>query len=301
MLNFTYYRVFTKFCIVILFLNVSVETQITKIPINNCKCGMQTFAGGRIYGGVMAKDSEFPWQAGLVFNGRIVCGGSIINEKYILTAAHCFQHYDFENKKIKIIPVSKVKIFVGSYKLGITIRVGKKFNPDLRIPKLVIIHPRYDPIRASSDISIVKIDPPFKEYSKYVLPICLPIYGYSYENSLSIVTGWGKLKGDSVQPRTHLRKAEIMVRDYKICENKLEDIFMKEIMLCGFYPGRDTCQGDSGGPMITKINRFQYIQIGITSFGKGCKDSAELGVYTKVDHFVPWIKKTTRDATYCRL
>ncbi|RXG54202.1 Histone H2B.3 [Armadillidium vulgare] len=92
--------------------------------------------------------------------------------------------------------------------------------------------------------------------------------------------------------------AKHAVWDSSICEKRLPNVFLREVMICAASPGKDSCKGDSGGPLITRLSKNQYMQIGITSFGYGCGDLSKPGVYTKVDEFVPWIMKNTKDATY---
>ncbi|KAL7646389.1 UNVERIFIED_CONTAM: hypothetical protein RMT77_003302 [Armadillidium vulgare] len=281
---------------------VSAEAKVTNISITNCTCGHENLVQGRIYGGMKAKEEEFPWQVGFIYKNKLFCGGSIINEKYVLTAAHCFKTYDHEESRFVHKPPNRVRIIVGSSKIIIGfVGKGKRILPDIRIPLLVRFHPRYDPYNGFADICLVRIHHTFKEYSPKVLPICLPFYGYSYVNSISIVTGWGKLYDSAFSTQKELRKAEIMVLHPLICEIKYPWLFQRESMICAAYPGRDTCAGDSGGPLITRLNKNQFMQIGITSLGSRCGDSSMPGIYTKVDEFVPWIMKRTKDATYCNI
>ncbi|KAL7646387.1 UNVERIFIED_CONTAM: hypothetical protein RMT77_003300 [Armadillidium vulgare] len=270
------------------------------ISTSNCTCGLYNPLQVKIFGGEVAEESEFPWNAAFIHHNDIFCGGSIINEKYVLTAAHCFKYYSYRDRRLKLVSPSKVRILVGSSEMRYRpIQKGKRIFPDFRIPKLVVFHPLYSALSMTSDICIVKIHQTFKEYSHKILPICLPPYGYSFENSESIVSGWGKLYFEAPKLEKHLRKATITVWDSSICEKRLPNVFLREVMICAASPGKDSCKGDSGGPLITRLSKNQYMQIGITSFGYGCGDLSKPGVYTKVDEFVPWIMKNTKDATYC--
>ncbi|KAL7646388.1 UNVERIFIED_CONTAM: hypothetical protein RMT77_003301 [Armadillidium vulgare] len=101
--------------------------------------------------------------------------------------------------------------------------------------------------------------------------------------------------------QNELRKAETTVLYPLICELKYPWLFLRKTMICAAYPEEGTCAGDLGGPLITRLSKNQYVQIGITSFGYRCGDPSMPGIYTKVEEFVPWIMKSTKDATYCNI
>ncbi|XP_029163067.1 trypsin-1-like [Nylanderia fulva] len=224
----------------------------------------------RIVRGVNAKPSEIPYQVSLQYfiTGRLFCGGIILNQQYVLTAAHCMNHENIE----------LVKVVVGS---------------DLKQPhavhfiESVYIHKKYDLLR--NDIALIKLKTPLK-FSTLVSPVVLPKQNETViANSRAIVSGYGAESYNGIET-DKLKVASIRIADQAYCKSMYwrfkQPIF--DTNICAYEPTveKGSCQGDSGGPL-TVDGKL----VGIVSWGYGCSDRVYPAIYTRVSSYVNWIKK----------
>ncbi|XP_054163350.1 transmembrane protease serine 9-like [Oppia nitens] len=256
----------------------------TRINPSNCgKIGIS----GRIVGGNEADIRDFPWmvsfQKTIGSKYEHICGGSIINPRWILTAGHCF----FGHKH----SLGKIRAMVGSTNLNDT-NEGNTYN----IEKLVI-HENFERINYNNDIALIKVKHPI-EYKNnganhFVNCVCLPAPNDNPPKNVRVY-GWGRLgQFDSVSKV--LMKVNLQKSDTSKCNDvyrKYVGQFTKE-MICYTNPGKDACQGDSGGPLSAIVNEKEY-QFGIVSFGQGCNENNYPGVYTNVALYRDWIIKTIK-------
>jgi len=249
----------------------------------SCKCGQKTV--NRIVGGQEAQVNEWPWQAALMLgsNGPF-CGGSLIADRYILTAAHCTEGLRAADLNVRL---GEHKISSSSESQTVTRSVSKIIN-----------HENYQGGSEINDIALLQLSSPV-EFRSEVWPVCLPPSTPSYANKVATVTGWGTTSsGGSVSDV--LREVDVKVKANSDCQSSYGSSNIKETMLCAGAPGKDSCQGDSGGPLVFKDGGNNYDQIGVVSWGYGCANPSYPGVYTRVSKYLTWIKDNTQDATYCR-
>merc|ERR1711890_99143 len=226
----------------------------------------------KIVGGEEAIPHQFPWQVGLFFDGYF-CGGSIISEEYILTAAHCadgvFHH----------------EVVIGAHE----IRDPNNKIIDAYSPT---VHPEWDPQNLANDLAILKLDTPINfDTEPNVGTNCLASSG-DYSDQMSLVSGWGRPSDSSsgispvlgyVDDRRVMSQSE--------CENYWGHI--NEGVVCiDTSDGGGSCNGDSGGPL--SIPGKRYEQIGIVSFGStlGCESGAPAG-FTEGSMYYDWISSVT--------
>ncbi|XP_045482161.1 serine protease snake-like isoform X2 [Harmonia axyridis] len=237
--------------------------------------------------GTPAMEKEFPHMAALGFgqedNIQWLCGGSLISENYVLTAAHCL-------KSMELGPVNWVK-------LG-EINLAAKNSETAQMFSVVerISHPNYSSTSKYNDIALLKLDKPV-QFSENVLPICLSTSASDINQKL-IATGWGKTEVNG--PRSDaLLRVNLEYFSNPICNNAYADVSKKDLpegvseekQICAGSKtdSRDTCQGDSGGPL--QINTDKLYLVGITSIGKMCGLPNTPAIYTKVLYYVPWIEQ----------
>lgn len=226
---------------------------------------------GRIVNGVDTTIQDHPYQVSLQTNsGFHFCGGSIIGEDLIVTAAHCMQRYKANEFKVRLGSTE--------YDQGGELVSVKAFK----------YHELYDPDTMVYDVAVIKLATPVRESSKirYVkLAERTPATG-----TPAVVTGWGVkcFLLCSTAPKT-LQVVEVDIVDENQCassEYKYGDS-VKETMVCAYSPKKDACQGDSGGPLVAE-NQL----VGIVSWGIGCAISGYPGVYCDVASVRTWILKT---------
>ncbi|XP_062514658.1 CUB and sushi domain-containing protein 2-like isoform X2 [Corticium candelabrum] len=243
----------------------------------------------RIVGGDDADPGEWPWQVMLErAQGDVWCGGSLLSERTIVTAAHCLQ-------KSEESPFSSLIVRVGAHK-----RQPPSLVEQIGVIDDVVIHPNYRPDTYDSDIALIHLKEPIR-VSAYARPICLPhnrTNSFQQPGTTGIVTGWGKLGGSGNRFSNVLQEVSVPIVSTSICnEARSHGGAVTDNMLCAglVEGGRDACVADSGGPLVVRSQiDGKYILTGITSWGVGCGEPHKYGVYTKVSNFVDWISSYTR-------
>ncbi|XP_077627083.1 LOW QUALITY PROTEIN: serine protease 48 [Crocuta crocuta] len=247
-------------------------------------CGRPVYSG-LVVGGHDAVPGHWPWQVSVHLHQAHVCGGSLISDRWILTAAHCV--------KMSWIP------FLHRVRLG-SIHIGHPNQSVKRRVFKIIIHPQFQHLTA--DIALLKLVSRVT-FTSFILPICLPrITKRLTLPSSCWVTGWGKVtESEDSDYSSTLQEAEIPIFACQACEQlynptgsmlpELEQVIKEDEICAGDSTiMKDSCNGDSGGPLSCHINGI-WIQIGLVSWGTGCATSLP-GVYTSMIYYQNWIKTT---------
>merc|ERR1711923_543340 len=235
-------------------------------------CGIPNAQPDKIVGGVEATPHEFPWQVGLFFDGYI-CGGTIISEKYILTAAHCADG------------VYSHEVVIGAHEIRDSSNtIINAYGPT--------VHPEWDSFSLSNDLAILELETEidWAEFGDNASPNCLASSG-DFSGQTALVSGWG-LDSDSASSISPvLRKVEAPVMSQSECESYWGNL-NEGIVCINTEGGHSSCNGDSGGPL--SIPGSVYEQIGIVSFGSaaGCEIGAPAG-FSEVTKYIDWISSVT--------
>eukprot|EP00092_Neocalanus_flemingeri_P080222 GFUD01100054.1.p1 GENE.GFUD01100054.1~~GFUD01100054.1.p1 ORF type:complete len:403 (+),score=68.03 GFUD01100054.1:140-1348(+) len=292
-----------------------------KCDSSGCNCGVRKEAKSpgvriepKISGGKEASVNEFPWAALLeIRRGNVLerCGGTLINDRFVLTAAHCVP------KPTGI----DVTVILGEHSIR-----NKLESRLLRIKAQppFIVHEQFEiNIRAGYviyDFALLRL---FKQVNfnlyPHIRPICLPDSSYEdYQGELATVTGWGYTKvdfaisGDLINGidssfADTLKKIDIRLYKQKKCEDvfQLLNVQIMDSNVCAASQDGDACGGDSGGGLVRKSSRGGYYEIaGVVSYGIGCRSSFKgetlPGVYARVSSVMGWIEKKTSIGTSCR-
>ncbi|XP_072943260.1 trypsin-1-like [Epargyreus clarus] len=255
-----------------------------KVRGSNCKHNVEKL----IVGGVDASEAEFPHMVMLshstdIDNLEFGCGGSIISDWFILTAAHCTYRGSVGNVTYAVLGLLNLKYLDHSriYKIG-----------DIKQ------HHLYNPSYHYHDIALLKTEKQMK-LDMFAVPACLDI-GSEPDDSSALVIGWGALwnKGPTSD---HLQKVILNKFTEQECSNdfppdkrRLPEGYKPRIQMCygDKEMSKDACKGDSGGPLQLKMVKVKcmYNIIGVTSFGKQCGKVGFPGMYTRVKNYVSWIE-----------
>ncbi|CAJ1073065.1 vitamin K-dependent protein C [Xyrichtys novacula] len=234
-------------------------------------------------GGEVGKRGESPWQV-LLLNarGRFQCGGVLIDESWVLTAAHCLE----DNLRFRVR--------LGDYERTrdegseVTLKVIQTFR-----------HPNYDRLTVDNDIALMRLETP-APFSDYILPVCLPGREMAervlhLNGTQTVVTGWGKDDTENGHISSALNVIKVPLVDRETCSHQMSNNISTN-MLCAGILGKsiDACEGDSGGPMVT-LYRDTWFLVGLVSWGERCGLVDKLGIYTKVSNYNQWIKEVQEE------
>ncbi|XP_026479568.1 trypsin-1-like [Ctenocephalides felis] len=200
------------------------------------------------------------------------CGGTIIKNRFVLTAAHCCI---YERQYLFVV--------TGSTKLS---HNSTRFEVED-----IIKHESYDPILVENDVAIIKIKGEF-QYSNKTAPILVRNQETLKPDTSCLVSGWGTTNEAIKLPSEHLMKVEVNIVEKAQCSKLFAGISsITEAMLCASFPGggRDACSGDSGGPLVC-----DGLLTGVVSWGVYCGHPDYPGVYTNISHYNNWINTTIR-------
>ncbi|XP_004400954.1 PREDICTED: transmembrane protease serine 12 [Odobenus rosmarus divergens] len=250
-------------------------------------CGTAPLAdvleGSRIIGGTTAQTGAWPWVVSLqIQSGKIlahICGGSLVKNKWVLTAAHC-------TKDTRDPLMWRVVIGTNSIK-------GHHPHSKKMKVKAIIIHPDFNLETYVNDIALFHLKKAVR-YTDYIQPICLPfdVFQKLDQNTKCFISGWGRTEeGGNVTDV--LQEAEVHYISRKICDS--EQSYGKIIPNTSFCAGDedgifDTCRGDSGGPLMCYLPEHKrFFVMGITSYGYGCGRKNFPGVYCGPSFYQKWL------------
>ncbi|XP_058450140.1 trypsin-like [Malaya genurostris] len=262
-----------------------VSKSMPRITCSDCVCGGLGSTNSRIVGGNYSEIGAYPWVASVFYKGLFTCGGSLINDRYILTAAHCV---------VRAKP-SDFEVFLR--RPSIVSTNSEMIQRNVATIKLN----RYQGLRNNNDVALLGLREPVT-IGPDLMPICLPEGTSSYQGEMATIIGWGTTANGSLSDM--LQQLTVPVLSNQEC--KRTGYFRFQItsrMLCaGFLEGgRDSCQGDSGGPLqLMSSSTGRYEIIGVVSWGNECAQRNYPGVYARVTKFVSWAKFNGRDACWCR-
>lgn len=280
------------------------EIDIFGEPSNtdSCYCGLAQRIR-RIVGGTETEVNEYPWQAALMELDQTIlrfkCGGNVISDQWVLTAAHC------TSDKLR----KDLRVLLGEH--DITDEEATTLEMDIAH---IIIHPNYDKnVDLDYDVSLLKLTRRIDfTANSHIRPICLPseFSTKDYDGYIATATGWGAVTG--THDADKLQEVNLRVISNTKCSTKyslLQSPLFPRVwqitnsMICAEAEdgngGKDTCNGDSGGPLVTKepgssgeVAGENYELIGVVSRGVVCGSKYFPGVYARVTEITTWIRET---------
>jgi secreted trypsin-like serine protease len=288
-----------------------------------------------IYHGETTPKGAFPFMVALIqseaaddeegnYLGQF-CGGSLISDRWVVTAAHCITTKDEQDRPV-VVTADKIDVYVGSN--------GFKDGKRIKL-KRIIRHPQYNSESFDNDVAVLELAESAKSDKTGTIALVTP----ETEAKIGavgqkvIAAGWGET--EAKENPTELRHVEMDIMDRSQCNGSitayrkgtaLAELLRKAQTQFGLSDGvvqqvrtvvesnvgrivtdnmicsgrektqRDTCQGDSGGPLFVKGADGKFTLVGITSWGELCGISEKglYGIYTRVARFSTWVHQTAK-------
>ncbi|MEM9459124.1 MAG: trypsin-like serine protease [Myxococcota bacterium] len=241
--------------------------------------GRDSSVQDRIVGGVDTNIEEVPWQVSLQTPGGFpFCGGSIIDDEWILTAAHCIDGQS----------PSGVRVVA-----GITRQSDTNTQGQIRSVAQIIEFPGYQTPTQGKDIALLRLSSglDLSGNRASAIEIATPAdLGLTEAGTDALVSGWGTLSSGGSQPNT-LQSVIVPIISDEDADAAYADVAITPDQIgAGFLGvgGRDSCQGDSGGPLVVNSPDGPLLA-GVVSWGFGCADRRFPGMYARVTSFADWI------------
>lgn len=253
-----------------------VLPSVNCVPAASCACGVENVAT-RIIGGRDVANRP-PWMVAIVVQGdqgTSFCGGTLINSRFVMTAAHC----------VAGLPIHTIGV-----KLAVLTLAEMKSKTSEPVADVILFS--YDRDTGRNDIALIKLAEPMA-MDDSVSPVCLPSDNDNVLQEHHFVTGWGLTSSEGRMSHS-LQQVSLPLTPQQIC-NKLWWDFDMDSQICAGLENRSACKGDSGGPLLSRTSQGKVIQLGITSYSSSrCDDSPT--VFTSVSAFTEAIRSAVKQA-----
>ncbi|CAG9820820.1 unnamed protein product [Phaedon cochleariae] len=270
--------------------STATTSDMSNIPVNMSDfthvCGRRMFPEARIVGGEKSSFGKWPWQISLrqwrTSTYLHKCGAALLNENWAITAAHCVDN----------VPPSDLLLRLGEHDLSTE---SEPYLHQERRVQIVASHPQFDPRTFEYDLALLRFYEPVV-FQPNILPVCVPQTDENFVGRTAWVTGWGRLYEDGPLPSV-LQEVSVPVINNTVCESMYRAAgyieHIPHIFICAGWRrgGFDSCEGDSGGPMVIQRDDNRFLLAGVISWGIGCAEPNQPGVYTRISEFRDWINQ----------
>ncbi|XP_017470449.1 PREDICTED: uncharacterized protein LOC108362105 isoform X1 [Rhagoletis zephyria] len=254
------------------------------------KCGVRPhIKSGRIVGGKGSTFGAYPWQVlvrestwlGLFTKNK--CGGVLITNRYVITAAHCQPGF-----------LASLVAVMGEFDISGDLESKRAVTKNV---KRVIVHRQYDPATFENDLALLELESTV-QFDTHIVPICMPNDHADFTGRMATVTGWGRLKYGGGVPSV-LQEVQVPIIENSVCQEMFHTAgHNKKILgsfLCAGYANgqKDSCEGDSGGPLVLQRPDGRYELAGTVSHGIKCAAPYLPGVYMRTTFYKPWLRSIT--------
>ena len=233
-----------------------------------------------IVGGSATTIAQHPWQVSLQSWGSSFCGGSIISDRWILTAQHCVE--DTSAGDLDVVA-------------GVT-QLSRASGGQTRAVSRIVRFPGYSSPEHGKDVALLQLAQPLTlGQNVQAIPLAVVDDNATPAGAVATVSGWGTLRSGGSSP-DGLKSVNIPIISNATAQSRYRGETLTSDQLAAGAQGKDSCQGDSGGPLTVVAERGRVLA-GVVSWGYGCGDAEYPGMYARVSSFAGWIADTTGIST----
>ncbi|XP_060533414.1 brachyurin-like [Cylas formicarius] len=225
--------------------------------------------GSRIINGQIATPNSIPYIVALIINGGSFCGGSLISNTWVLSAAHC------------TVSANRIQVILGAHNVN-----SNEATQVVRNANAVRNHASYNQFNLHNDISLIQIPSVSTSSVVQIVPLAAS-NAPAYSGSTAVLAGWGRTSDSSNAISPVLRRINLNVISNTLCSSTWSNILAHHICTSG-VGNVGACNGDSGGPLTVN-----GVQVGVVSFGNNVCSAGFPTAYARVSAFRSWIQQNS--------
>jgi secreted trypsin-like serine protease len=231
----------------------------------------------KIVGGGAATQGEQRWISSIQYQNSHFCGGALVGDQWVLTAAHCMVGESASDPALSV--------WIGGNDLN---KESQGYRRDV---VQIVTHNQYNDSTLVNDIALLRLDSPVPgSVPTVLLPTLAVMNDAGAPNQPATVSGWGALSENGSSP-DQLHEVTLPIVSNAVCNAPQSyggEVNSKQICAGLASGGKDSCQGDSGGPLWLSSGGSEY-HVGVVSWGEGCAAPDKYGVYTRTYSYRDWV------------
>jgi secreted trypsin-like serine protease len=272
----SWHRVSSAFCAVLLLSTLGCVAELG--TEDGFASAVDESAGGdekAIVGGADVSIAQNPWQVSLQADGSHFCGGSIISDRWVVTAQHCVEGET----------ASRLRIVAGAT------RLSRPADGQTRQVAEIIVVPGYTSAERGKDMALLRLATPLTLGATVAaIGLATDADNATQTGVMASVTGWGTLRAGGSIPDA-LKGVAVPVVTMAAAQRVYSETLTADQLAAG-GTGTDSCQGDSGGPLTVNSPRGRLL-VGVVSWGYGCGDPGVPGMYARMTSYASWVSQQT--------